>query len=151
VAAVGYTIGAFLPGPVARRVGVGNAIVWPNVGLTLTAIVIAAAVTMDWHAVAVISAMLFLEGVIEPTNNINQLSLRLTLMPREMRGRLTSVVRFLIRGAYPLGTLVGGAVGEWTGIDRAIWLTVLCGPMGMAAYLGTSILHYRQLPALEVE
>jgi MFS family permease len=151
VAAIGFAIGAFLPGPVARRVGVGNAIVWPNVGLTLTAIGIALAVMLDWHAVAVISAMLFLEGVIEPTNNINQLSLRLALMPREMRGRLTSVVRFLIRGAYPLGALVGGAVGEWIGIDRAIWLAVLGGPLGMAAYLGTSILHYRHLPAVEVE
>ena len=151
VAAIGFAIGAFLPGPVARRVGVGNAIVWPNVGLTLTAIVIAAAVMLDWHAVAVISGMLFLEGVIEPTNNINQLSLRLALMPREMRGRLTSVVRFLIRGAYPLGTLVGGAVGQWIGIGNAIWLTVLCGPLGMAAYIGTSILQYRQLPAVEVE
>ena len=70
---------------------------------------------LDWHAVAVISAMLFLEGVIEPTNNINQLSLRLSLMPREMRGRLTSVVRFLIRGAYPLGALVGGASASGSG------------------------------------
>ncbi len=149
--AAGYAIGAFLPGPVARRIGIGNAIVWPNVGLTLTSIVIALALTLDQYAVALIAAMLFLEGVIEPTNNINQLSLRLSLMPREMRGRLNSVARFLIRGAYPLGTLAGGAFGEWIGIRGAIWLAVLCGPLGMAAYIGSPVLRYHHLPEVDEE
>ena len=149
--AAGFAIGAFLPGPVARRIGIGNAIVWPNAGLTLTAIVIALAVTLDQYAVALIATMLFVEGVIEPTNNINQLSLRLSLMPKAMRGRLNSVVRFLIRGAYPLGTLAGGAIGEWIGIRGAIWLAVLCGPLGMAAYIGSPVLQYRRIPDLDEE
>jgi MFS family permease len=147
-AAAGYAIGTFLPAPMARRYGVGNAIVWPHLGMTITGVFIALAVTFDWHAIALIAAMLFVEGVVEPTNNMNQVSLRLALMPPEMRGRLTSVVRFLIRGAFPLGTLAGGALGELIGIRGAIWFAILAGPLGAAAYLGTPILQYRRAPEM---
>jgi MFS family permease len=116
--------------------------------MTITGVFIALAVTFDWHAIALIAAMLFVEGVVEPTNNMNQVSLRLALMPPEMRGRLTSVVRFLIRGAFPLGTLAGGALGELIGIRGAIWFAILAGPLGAAAYLGTPILQYRRAPEM---
>jgi MFS family permease len=148
VSAAGYAIGTFLPTPMARRFGVGNAIVWPHLGMTIAGIGMALAITFDWHAIALIAAMLFVEGVVEPTNNINQLSLRLALMPTEMRGRLTSVVRFLIRGAFPLGTLAGGVLGEMLGIRGAIWFAVLAGPLGAAAYLRTPILQYRRAPEM---
>ena len=151
IAAIGYVIGNFLPGPVARRFGVGNAIVWPHMSLGLMGIGIALAVTLDWYAIPVIAAMLFLEGVVEPTNNINQLTLRLALMPPEMRGRLTSVVRFMIRGAYPLGTLAGGAMAEVIGIKGVLWISAFCGPIGAACYIGSRVLTYRRIPEMVKE
>jgi len=151
IAAVGYAIGSFLPGPLARRFGVGHTIVWPHLGLGLWGVLIALAVTLDWYAIPMIAAMLFLEGLIEPANNINQLSLRLALMPPAMRGRLTSVARFMIRGAYPLGTLAGGALGEAIGVSGALWISALAGPLGAACYLGSPVLRYRRLPEFKAD
>jgi MFS family permease len=151
IAAVGYAIGSFLPGPLARRFGIGHAIVWPHLGLGAWGLLIALAVTLDWHAIRVIALMLFLEGLMEPANNINQLSLRLALMPPAMRGRLTSVARFMIRGAYPLGTLAGGAMGEVIGIKGALWISALAGPLGAACYLGSPVLRYRRLPEFQTD
>jgi len=147
-AAVGYAIGSFLPGPVARKIGVGDAILWPHLGFGLAGLGVALAVTLDQRAPLWIALMLLLEGVFEPINNVNQLALRLTLMPQEMRGRLTSVVRFLIRGAYPLGAFAGGLVGQLIGIRAGIWLSALGVPLGAACYLGSNIRQYRHLPAL---
>ena len=107
---------------------------------------IALAALVDWRSVPIIAAMIFLEGLVEPIRNINQLSLRLTLMPKAMRGRLTSVVRFMIRGAYPIGTLAGGVAGELLGVRNALWLAILAGPLGAALFLGSGIRKYRRLP-----
>ena len=67
-------------------------------------------------------------------------------MPREMRGRLTSRSRFLIRGAFPLGTLAGGILGELLGISTAIWISALAGPAGAACYIGSNFFSYHSAP-----
>ena len=148
LAAVGYAIGSFLSGRVSRRVGVGNAIVWPHIGFGLAGVGIALAVTIDQNAVAVIALMLLLEGIFEPINNVNQLSLRLSLMPREMRGRLTSVVRFLIRGAFPIGALLGGLIGQHIGVQTGMWIAAIGPIFAMAVYAGSGVLRYRILPPM---
>ena len=151
LSAVGFLLGSFLPNPVARRIGVGNAIVWPHIGFGLAFAGVALAVSLDHRAPLIIAVMLMIEGVFEPINNINQLSLRLSLMPAEMRGRLTSVVRFLVRGSYPIGALLGGWLGERIGISWALWIAVAGMPLGMLCYWGSGVLAYRTLPSLPIE
>ena len=72
-------------------------------------------------------------------------------MPAEMRGRLTSVVRFLVRGSYPIGALLGGWLGERIGISWALWIAVAGMPLGMLCYWGSGVLAYRTLPSLPIE
>lgn len=151
LAAVGFAAGSFLPGPAARRFGVGNAIVWSIPLFGLAGLGLAAAVAIDYRAPILIAVMMFFEGLFEPVNNINQLSLRLSLMPRDMRGRLTSVVRMLIRGAYPLGALLGGYLGEHLGVRSAIWITALGAPISIIAFWRSGILGYRRLPDIPAE
>jgi MFS family permease len=148
VASVGYATGMFLPNRMARRFGLGNAIFWSLPVFGLATLGLAIAVSLDYRPALLIAVMLFFENLFEPTNNVNQLSLRLTLMPRDMRGRLTSVVRFLIRGAYPLGALAGGFLGEKLGTQTAIWLSVLGPPVAMLAFWRSGILRFRKLPEL---
>lgn len=151
VSAIGYAIGTLLPGPVSRRIGIGNAIVWPHLGLLLPGIGLALSVGAGSSAPLLIAAFLFIDGLIEPINNVNQLALRLTLMPRDMRGRLTSITRFMIRGAYPIGAMTGGLIGEHLGIGTAIWISAVAGPVGAIVYWRSGILRYRTLPEIAAE
>ena len=44
--------------------------------------------------------------------NITQVSLRQAITPERLQGRMNAVMRFLVWGALPLGSLVGGALAS---------------------------------------
>ncbi len=46
---------------------------------------------------------------------VNAVSVRQAIAPDRLRGRVNATMRFLARGAYPIGSLVGGGLGA---IDR---------------------------------
>ncbi|MCG7374137.1 major facilitator transporter [Pseudomonas luteola] len=68
----------------------------------------------------------FGEGVFSPTS----LTLRQTETPSELLGRVSSVQRFMIWGAIPLGSLLTSIIIKYLGIDWTLWIgglgTVLC-------------------------
>jgi hypothetical protein len=47
---------------------------------------------------------------------INQLSLRQIVTPEALQGRMNASLRFLVTGAIPVGSLVGGLLGEQIGL-----------------------------------
>jgi MFS family permease len=54
---------------------------------------------------------------------ITSLSLRQRLCPDEILGRVNATMRFLIMGAFPLGALVGGALGEAIGLRATLFVS----------------------------
>ena len=59
--------------------------------------------------------------------NVAQISLRQSLCPPGMLGRMNASARFLSWGAIPLGALAGGALAEWVGVRN----TILVGAVGI--------------------
>ena len=49
--------------------------------------------------------------------NIQQVSLRQAITPERMQGRMNAVMRFLVWGPIPLGSLVGGAIATAFGVQ----------------------------------
>ena len=80
---------------------------------------------------------------------INYLSLRQAITPDRLLGRMTATMRFLTVSVAPLGSLLGGVLGEWIGL-RATLLTI--GGLGLllaAVVSGLSPLRrHRRLPAV---
>src|SRR5262245_15868981 len=58
--------------------------------------------------------------------NIVQVSYRQAICPPRMQGRMNSVMRFMVWGTIPLGTLAGGALASWIGLRE----TILVGAIG---------------------
>jgi MFS family permease len=58
--------------------------------------------------------------------NIQQVSLRQTITPERLQGRMNSVMRFLVWGTIPLGALTGGALASTVGLRT----TLLVGAIG---------------------
>jgi MFS family permease len=52
--------------------------------------------------------------------NIQQISLRQSITPERMQGRMNSVMRFLVWGPIPLGSLTGGAIASSFGLRTAL-------------------------------
>jgi predicted MFS family arabinose efflux permease len=66
------------------------------------------------------SLMLFANGLGIAIHNVNQVTVRQVLTPDRLRARVMSVIRLLGYGAIPLGTLLGGVIGETVGLRAAL-------------------------------
>jgi MFS family permease len=55
-----------------------------------------------------------------PIYNINQLSLRQSITPAGVRGRVNATNRCLVWGTMPLGSLLGGFLGQGIGLQPTI-------------------------------
>jgi hypothetical protein len=60
-------------------------------------------------------------------NGINLVSLRQSITPNHLQGRMTASFRFVNMGMMMLGALIAGGLGEWIGL-RA---TIVVGVVGM--------------------
>ena len=54
--------------------------------------------------------------------NVTQVSMRQAITPERLQGRMNSVMRFIVWGVMPLGTLLGGAVATAVDLRAAIWV-----------------------------
>jgi MFS family permease len=137
--------GALLSAPVARRFGVGPTIigVWFLNAATLLAIPLAAGPL----SVPILAAGALLGGIAGTIVNVQQWSLRQIVTPDVLQGRVTASHRFLVYGAFPLGALLGGALGTAIGLRPAIALCAL-GALAAPLWVACSPLrHLREQPA----
>lgn len=55
-------------------------------------------------------------------HNVAQVSFRQAICPDRLLGRMNASMRFLIWGAFPLGALTGGLLGELIGVRGTLWV-----------------------------
>jgi MFS family permease len=141
---VGTLVGALVAGRAARRLGIGRAILGgvfvASFGLLTVPL---APVSMPVPAL-VGSLFLFTLGAL--VFNINQLTLRQTITPPRLLGRMNSVVRFMYWSTSPAGFLIGGAIGSAYGLATAIWIGVGGALVAWLPSLFTPLVRLRTLP-----
>lgn len=54
--------------------------------------------------------------------NVAQVSFRQAICPQRLLGRMNASVRFLVWGTMPLGSLLGGVLGDAIGIHATLWV-----------------------------
>jgi MFS family permease len=59
--------------------------------------------------------------------NITQVSLRQAITPERLQGRMNAAMRWIVWGTIPLGTLLGGALGQTIGLHAALWVGAIGG------------------------
>ena len=110
--AVGFLIGSLLPERMARRFGLGRAILLGIVLAVPSELLVAFASGPPAVAAAIAGAGFFLTGLTIPTYDVNQFSLRQAVTPLRLQGRVIATMRTLIRGLVPIGALLGGFLAE---------------------------------------
>ncbi len=116
-AGVGGIVGAVSAHTVEARVGTGTLLASAVAGIGLVSLVIALTSNP-----AVVGVGLAVEGFCIAMWNVVVVSLRQTITPNDLRGRVAADARVLAFGALPIGALVGGLLAEWAGLRAPFYL-----------------------------
>lgn len=136
IGSLGALGGALLASRLARRIGTGATLMVSTVVSGLAGLGIAFVQPGDATLVVLVVAQLcMMLGV--PIYNINQLSLRQSITPAEVRGRVNATNRCLVWGTMPIGSLLGGLLGQAIGLQPTIAIAA-SGMLLAAAWIALS-------------
>jgi MFS family permease len=114
----GFLVGALAARPLTARIGMG---VTMQLGVSLFGpSMLLFALAPAALAGPAFTLMLFANGFGIAIHNVNQVTVRQILTPDRLRARVASVIRLLGFGAVPIGTLIGGLIGELLGVRTAL-------------------------------
>ena len=123
----GYLAGALTTSRISKRIGVGPAIV---VGAMCgIAIILVPLAPVDPNgAIPFVGLAMLISSFGVVLYNVTQVSMRQAITPERLQGRMNSVIRFIVWGVMPIGTLLGGAIASGFELRTAIWI----GAIGVA-------------------
>ncbi|MFN8636561.1 MAG: MFS transporter [Chloroflexota bacterium] len=121
----GALVGALTAQRVAARFGVGRTLGASIVGSLVPALLIAGADGPPSVVLPILALALFLQGLLGTVYNVTQVSLRQTLVPDRLQGRMNATMRFVVWGTLPIGSLAGGALGEAVGLRPVLAVGVI--------------------------
>ena len=122
---LGALVAAFSSGRISGRLGVGRTIIGAAV-IGGPMFLLSAFAPHGNAALAVLGPAVAVGSFANVLYNVTQLSLRQTITPERMQGRMNSVMRFIVWGTIPAGALLGGALGTWIGLKE----TLIVGGIG---------------------
>jgi MFS family permease len=124
---LGAIIGAVLAEPIKRWIGIGPAIIFGRIGFGLGGLLVPMAVLAPSFEVPLVLGAEFLQWLMYLIAIVNEVSLRQSVTPDRLLGRVNATMRFLNAGMIPVGALIGGALGGMIGLRE----TLLVGVAGM--------------------
>jgi MFS family permease len=126
VAGVGAIPGAMINQWVTNRFGLGLTLMLTLFINGCAALLVPLAAGSQPVVVTILIASQVATGLATVIWNIDQLSVRQTLTPDALLGRVNGSYRFLVWGAIPIGSLIGGVLGTVLGLH----LTLFIGAIG---------------------
>lgn len=81
--------------------------------------------------------------------NIQQVSLRQTITPERLQGRMNAVMRFLVWGTIPLGSLTGGALASTVGLRETLFVGGIGGLTSVLPIIFSPIKSLQTFPEPE--
>lgn len=123
----GFLVGALTVKPITKRFGIGKTMLGANLLniFALALVPLAGGSMISITLLLIVSHFLHALGV--QINGINLMSLRQTITPNHLQGRMNASFRFVNVGMMMFGSLIAGAAGEWIGLRE----TLVIGATGM--------------------
>ncbi len=103
--AIGGTLGGILGPKISKKLGSGPSLYLTLISMPIMGLVIG--LTSNWYIAWVMIAGTTIFAVLW---NVITVSLRQSIIPTHLLGRVNSVYRFFAWGSMPIGTLIGGAI-----------------------------------------
>lgn len=111
----GALLGSVVAGRYGRRFGMRGTLAQTQVLTGIARAFVPLAAFVPYPVVALVAGELLL-GIARAIANVNQLSMRMTLTPDHLQGRMAASVRFLMWSVVPVGALAGGFAAQRFGI-----------------------------------
>ena len=81
--------------------------------------------------------------------NIQQVSLRQSICPERLQGRMNASMRFLVWGTMPLGSLTGGSLAVWIGLRPTLFVGAVGAFSSVLPIALSPIRSLREFPEAE--
>jgi MFS family permease len=142
---VGFLLGAFSAQRIAKRVGIGPAIIGSIGFASPVALLIPLATPSTGFAILVVTGFVTGFGGMA-VYNINQVSLRQAITPLRMQGRMNATMRFMVWGTLPIGSFVGGILGNTIGLRPTLWVAAIGGIFSFIPPLFSPVRTLQKIP-----
>jgi predicted MFS family arabinose efflux permease len=143
---LGGVLGAYAAGRMGERIGVGPTIA---LGAAISALA-GLLVPLAPRGLALGLPLLILAQMAVGTGatlyNITQVTLRQKLTPDRLLGRMNASMRFVVWGSIPVGSLIGGILGQHIGLRPTLWVSGIGGLFAVLWVLFSPVLHLREHP-----
>ena len=146
---VGSLAGALVAAPITRRFGLGPTMLWAQLLFGVTGLAVPLAVLVPRVALAMIVASEFAQWMAFIVYVVNAVSIRQSITPHRLQGRVSATMRFAIGGAMPVGSLIGGALGSVIGLPWTLVVAELGTLLGFLWLLLSPVGRLQTLPTLE--
>jgi MFS family permease len=143
--ALGGLLGALTATRISGRFGIGPTTIVMAAFFGPTMILYAIAPSGHAAVPLLVTAQLIF-GFTVVVYNIVQVSYRQAICPPRLQGRMNSVMRFIVWGTIPLGTLAGGALASWIGLRETIVVGALGGGLAVFWIVFSPQRHLRDMP-----
>ena len=141
---LGALVGAAMAGPVMRRFGLGPTLVGTMFLMGAFALLIPLAGSQQMAAFALLLAAQLIGDLFRAIYVINELSLRQTITPVGLLGRVNASTNFMVGGAGTIGLLAGGILGERLGLRPAVTVAALGTLLGVPWLLFSPLRRLRE-------
>lgn len=125
IGSLGSLVAAFTATRISSRFGIGPTSI-VVMALSGPATLLIALAPEGNSAIPVFVLAQLMLGFAVVVYNIVQVSYRQAICPPRLQGRMNSVMRFIVWGTIPIGTLAGGALGSSIGLRE----TIVIGAVG---------------------
>ncbi len=149
IGSLGSLAGALVSGRVAKRIGVGRAIVGGAVLFSVAVLPVAFATQQLAYPILISSQLA--AGVGALLYNINQVSLRQAITAQHLQGRMNATMRFLVWGTLPLGGLAGGILGQALSLRTGIAVAVAGGMVAFLFVYFSPVRSLERIPEAPVQ
>lgn len=133
----GWLLGASGSNRLSGKIGVGMSVMGGTVVGAVGAVLIPLAPASGPVPWLIASTCLMSLGT--TIYNIGQLSVRQAITPERLHGRMNATMRFMVWGTMPLGSAMGGALGQTLGLRPTLWIAALGSLIPIGEILASKI------------
>ncbi len=142
---IGPLLAAFNANRISSRLGVGRTIIVASIIGAPTFLVIPFAPEGNASLFVLVPAFI-VGGLSNVIYNVTQVSLRQAITPERLQGRMNSVMRFIVWGTIPLGSLIGGVLASTIGVKETLIVSGIGCFMPFLPVLFSPVRDIREMP-----
>ncbi|MER7730758.1 MFS transporter [Streptomyces erythrochromogenes] len=148
---VGALLGATFSGRISKRMGFGPALRMVTLLACLSPLVLLVPGDTGPVSLTILGTTLAVHGFHLAVFNVNSLTLRQTVTPARLLGRMNASYRLILYGTIPLGALLAGSLASLFGLRAALAVGVAGIALPAVWILFSPVYRLREMPRGPVE